>query len=421
MNVHLLENVSKTPSRLEKEALLAKFSKEDVEFLKLALDPAVTFGVTVDEDHEINHAQVSSASSAQGAWWIRFAGLSVDLSSRRLSGTAAKSAITDLFWHSPHVDRELHVRWACRILNRNLRAGFDISTLNKVFGAKTVVKFGVALAEPYDPDKHELTGEWFVEPKLDGNRVVLIDGVGYSRNGKTYDTIGHIAKELETLSTQYIFDGELMGSKDFDENSGAARRKGEGDNLDLILNVFDVIRKDEWVAGKTRTTKERKEDLSVLEDALEAIEKAGKYKPHVRVVDWKTVENPKHTDLMRFCDEYIAQGYEGAMMKRAAAPYIFKRSDNVIKVKKFLDADGVVVELVEGKNSFKGMLGAAWVEVDGVRSKAGSGFTIEERERFWKDTSLIMGHMIEVQYQGKNPKTGKLRFPVFIRLRPDKD
>jgi DNA ligase 1 len=413
MNVALLEEVSNVGSKLEKQRLIAGFSKEDVEFLKLALDPAVTFGVTVDEDDGIYR---SRCPSEPVSYWGGFGKLLSQLQVRSLTGTAAQVAVRDVLMESP---TELDLKWSCRILNRQLRAGFDISTINKVF-PKTVVKFAVSLAEPYDPDKHELTGWWFVEPKLDGNRVVLIDGVGYSRNGKTYDTIGHIAKELASLSTAYVFDGELMGSKDFDENSGAARRKGEGDNLDLIFNVFDVVRKDEWAAGKTRTTAERKDDLDVLKDALAIIGKAGKYKPHVKVVEWYTVENPTQQDLRRYCDQYIAQGYEGAMMKRAAAPYVFKRSDNILKVKRFLDADGVVVDLAEGKNSFKGMLGAAWIEVDGVRSKVGSGFDVEQRERFWKNPGLIKGHMIEVQYQNKTPD-GKLRFPVFIRLRPDKD
>ena len=88
-----------------------------------------------------------------------------------------------------------HVVWACRILNKDLRSGFSLATLNKAHPG-SIEPFACSLAKPYDPEKHEIRGAWCVQPKLDGLRMVVVNGVAYTRNGWTIDTAGHILDEL---------------------------------------------------------------------------------------------------------------------------------------------------------------------------------------------------------------------------------
>ena len=424
MQTQILEQIKQNGSRLVKEDLLKKLGPKDVRFLRWTYDPMVTFGVTADEDVAVQAWQEGKKSghyqSSHLTYWDEVERLLIKLSSRQLTGNAACDAMVEQFKTSTD---EANVRWTARILNKDLDAGFGSSTINKVFPG-TIREFEVALAYPWDPEKHDLKGKWFHEPKLDGVRVVLLDGVGYSRNGKTYDTIGHIVKELETLQKDFVFDGELMGSEDFDKNSGAARRKRFGTNTSLIFNVFDVIRKDEWLSGKTRTTEERKKDLEYLAEILEMAKEELKYEPHVKVVPWKEITNPTPAQLKQLCDDYIALGYEGAMLKKASSPYVFDRSDSVLKVKKFLDADGTVVGHYEGRGKYKGMLGGLEISFDGVVTRVGGGFSDDQRALFWKtrndpDCPVALGSIQEAQFQNKTPD-GKLRFPVWIRPRPDK-
>jgi hypothetical protein len=51
---------------------------------------------------------------------------------------------------------------------------------------------------------------------------------------------------------------------------------------------------------------------------------------------------------------------------------------------------------------------------------AGTGYNDEQRLTLWTPRELLIGKTIEVKFQNLTNK-GRARFPVFIRLRPDKD
>ena len=51
--------------------------------------------------------------------------------------------------------------------------------------------------------------------------------------------------------------------------------------------------------------------------------------------------------------------------------------------------------------------------------EVGSGFTDEQREEFWKYKDKYIGFVAEIKYQ--NASKNSIRFPVFMRLRLDKE
>jgi ATP-dependent DNA ligase len=141
---------------------------------------------------------------------------------------------------------------------------------------------------------------------------------------------------------------------------------------------------------------------------------------------------------MDLCDEYLKGGFEGAMLKDAESPYVFKRGKNLLKVKKFMDADLKIVDFYEGKGKHKGRLGGIIVEgkIDDkkIKSKVGSGFNDTMREDIWRcklrserydEKNEWLGAVVQVQYQDITAllDTGfhSLRFPVFIMRRKDKE
>jgi DNA ligase-1 len=201
---------------------------------------------------------------------------------------------------------------------------------------------------------------------------------------------------------------------EFNEASGQVRQKS-GTASGLVLNVFDCIARGEWAAKRTRTFKERRADLQrVLEFCI------ADSRSCVRVVPQTVVNSPSGAELFAARDAFMEQGFEGAMAKRLDASYNFKRSSDLLKIKSFLDADGVVVGVVEGRGKFKGMLGALVVDFDGVTTEVGSGFTDEQRRMLLANSQGILNKHVEVKFQNRTPD-GKLRFPVFCRTRPDKD
>jgi DNA ligase-1 len=60
----------------------------------------------------------------------------------------------------------------------------------------------------------------------------------------------------------------------------------------------------------------------------------------------------------------------------------------------FLDLE--VVGLEEGTGRNQGKLGAAIVEHKGYKVNVGSGFTDEEREKYWNNPNLLVGKTIGI-------------------------
>jgi DNA ligase 1 len=115
--------------------------------------------------------------------------------------------------------------------------------------------------------------------------------------------------------------------------------------------------------------------------------------------------------------EYILrQGGEGVMLKQGQAEYANGRSKNLLKVKKFHDAEAIVMDHEPGKGRNKGRMGALQCKMKGSPGgkmfKIGSGFTDAEREN-----PPPVGSTVTYKYQ-ELTKSGIPRFPTYLRVRP---
>lgn len=410
-----LNAVAATPSKLEKEALLVKAfeSEQTKRLVRLALDPFSMFHIVLDED-EVLAARGSGYQTpgwiiADPAYWEAVEQLLEQLTTRKVTGNAAKAAVTKVLAGALSDD---HVRWTCRIINKDLRAGFSVSTANKA-SPGLLEPFQVALASPYEPKKHKITGSWSAEKKLDGLRLVLVDGVAYTRNGKPQSSVDHILEQLASKIdlSAYVVDGEVMSGAEFNVGSGNIRRS-ENDPT-AVYHVFDIVDREEWRLKKTAPFGSRRDDLYRLLGQADL--------PNVKVVEnikLPSVVTPESLEAMR--DRFIELGFEGVMLKDNNAPYTFKRSKNLLKIKLFETVDVPVVGFEEGKNKNKGTLGSVLVDLNGVVSEVGSGWSDEDRAEIWNNQDKYMGKILEVQFQNLSP-TGCMRFPTVVRWRPDKD
>lgn len=110
--------------------------------------------------------------------------------------------------------------------------------------------------------------------------------------------------------------------------------------------------------------------------------------------------------------EVLAGGGEGLMLHRADAPYHTGRSDALLKLKPWQDAEATVVAHRPGQGRFAGLLGALEVVLDdGRRLRLGSGFSDEERRH-----PPPIGSRVTFRYRGLT-RTGLPRFASFWRLR----
>ncbi|AAZ96765.1 DNA ligase, ATP-dependent [Thiobacillus denitrificans ATCC 25259] len=119
-------------------------------------------------------------------------------------------------------------------------------------------------------------------------------------------------------------------------------------------------------------------------------------------------------DLMQRLDAEVRAGGEGLMLHRADAPYLTGRSDALLKLKPWLDAEAIVVGYVPGKGKYAGMTGALRMETpDGKRFRLGSGLSDALRRQ-----PPPVGTRITYRYTALT-KNGMPRFPRYLRVRED--
>ena len=230
----------------------------------------------------------------------------------------------------------------------------------------------------------------------------------------------HIKTDLEHLSNakSFVFDGELIyknregltDSEAFQKGTGIANSKSDT-KTELKLVLFDVLPREEFDKGISRDTyKNRRMKLNKLRE-LET--------ENLEVVTM-FYEGTDQSEIWKWLDYAEQHDMEGLMLS-LDAPYECKRTKNLIKVKKFYDFDLRIIDYEEGTGRNKGRLGAFVVDYKGNRVNVGSGFSDEERDKYWKNREELIGRVITVKYKeiSRDKKTGleSLQFPIYCGLR----
>ena len=221
-----------------------------------------------------------------------------------------------------------------------------------------------------------------------------------------------IGRELLKLGDG-CYDGELMG-EDFVAIMRQAYRKDDVNTSGTYLAVFDYLPLEEWKSGiakmschdRGETLLSKLADSDVNLDVIKPVE--------------RFYVNANYDEIKFLHDEFVQEGYEGAMIKDLEAPYKFGRGYEIMKMKEFHDVDLVIESLTEGTGKHIGKLGSVVVNFNGVDVSIGSGFSDELREDIWSDPDSFIGRMIEARYQEVTPD-GSLRFPTFVCFRNDRD
>lgn len=377
--------------------------------LKAALDPFTVYGVKKFEfDEPCEHTEGFDYN------WQCVERLLVQLKSREVTGNAALEAIKGC---SANLNTQQQEILRC-ILNRDLACGVSVKTVNKVYGDMIKV-FEVQLAHPVDYDRIEYP--CIAEPKLDGLRCLAFvreNGVTYySRNGKEFENFGIFDKELMVLAngSGLVFEGEVIGADDAGDFKGIqkqARRKYGVDNTKLEYNVFDVMTIKEFINQNVESTQVQR--TSRLKQMFVDADH-----------DWINVQRVKfrlcHTadDIESAYRKYLDMGYEGTVIKAVDGVYEFKRSYSWMKVKPTETLDLKVVDMVEGRDQFKGMLGAFVVMHKKTKVNVGGGLSVAQRKSYWGAKKSMIGKIIEVKYDSIT-EDDSLRFPRFVKVRDDK-
>lgn len=196
------------------------------------------------------------------------------------------------------------------------------------------------LAHPIDKVKPEKI-DWsqaFVQPKLDGHRAMFKDGVLYSRQGKELN-LPHIIRAIKESGLDHLhLDGEIyIHGYNLFELASLIKRDQHGTEH-LEYHIYDQV--------KPSPFPER-----IIE--LVTVFNGAKAHPRLRPVD--TVPVTTLDEVLALHQDYRKSGYEGTMLRHGEEHYRDgKRSQHLLKIKEFHDAEFVITGFTEGKPYVRG-------------------------------------------------------------------
>lgn len=347
-----------------------------------------------------------------------------DLNDRVVTGHEAIIEVLRFINSNPDYESEI-----LSIIDRNTKTRIDAKLINKVY-PNCIPVFEVELANNYDEKTRKKIDwskqVWLASRKLDGVRCCVkfftnLSVLAIGRSGKEFFTLNKIKAALCSINlpNNIVFDGEISlrtidGKDDFQGILSEIRKK-EHTIENVRFNIFNLIPLREF---------ENAEGPSLYLDRFATLNSLiHKDDPDLSILEQTRVMSDEHLEELK---AIAAQNnWEGLILRRGDVPYEGKRSDNLLKVKSFKDAEYKVLSAemgliryicpTTGLEKEETMLSAVTIEHKGNPVRVGSGFKLEERQTFFKDPSLIIGKMITVKYfEETTDQNGKisLRFPT---------
>jgi DNA ligase 1 len=389
----------------------ANFAKN---ILLYTYHPLWQYNVTSDNLKKKNHLV------ARKNEYNNFFDLLDDLKDRKITGHDAIAAINSFVEHNSDYEEVIHC-----IIDKDLKTRAGDKIINKAI-KDHIPEFSVALADKYEPKLVDWKDSWFVSRKLDGLRLIaVVDENGnstfFSRTGKVFDTLDIVSGGIKALGiTNVVFDGELClvddnGNEDFQGIMKEIRKK-DHTIPNPSYKIFDMISHEEFYSKKGLKHKVYEHRYNNLLEVMRENTCVC-----LSVLAQEKIKDDDHfQEWVKKASDY---GWEGVMV-RANEPYKGKRSKDLLKVKKFFDDEYEVVDtemgpfryVLNGKEHEEIMLSCVMVEHKGYVVRVGSGFSIDQRQEFYKNPDKILGSQITVQYfeETKNQDGGiSLRFPTF--------
>jgi DNA ligase-1 len=267
-------------------------------------------------------------------------------------------------------------------------------------------------------------------PKLDGIRVLKVDGKAVTRKFKPIPNT-YIRKLLEKHLPDGV-DGEIMTPGTFNDiQSKVMSHDGEPE---FTFYAFDYV-KDSLI----RPYKDRMLDMV---NALESVVKDSTLSFSINLLTPVLVRTME--ELLEFESQCLEHGFEGVMIRQPGGKYKCGRSTPkeqiLIKLKRFHDAEAKVIDFEEkmqnenvqerdefglSKRSSKkeglipaNTLGSLIVEdlKTGVKFGIGSGFDDALKREIWLHKRKYKNKIVKYKYQSIGAKDAP-RFPIFLGFR----
>ena len=416
------EKITSSNSRLYKQEVLRDHANDEIvkRFLQIAFDPYTVFGISTKKLNKVVGASkivgVESVFDLFDYLKEHNTGTDVDISicQEVLNNVATyNSAAADLL---------------AALICKDLSIGCDSKTINKEIPG-LIPSFSVQLANKYFDKPQYVEGKSFaITTKIDGGRIIALKENGqvsfYTRAGQKYEGLVDLESEmLRLMPDNTCLDGEItllvrgnLSSKEAYKETMKIVRTKDKEKHGIKMLVFDCMTAEEFKNQNCKFTYlVRRVDAELLFNQNDF-----RYFELLPIL-YRGTDTSKITEIL---EEEVANGEEGIMINILDAEYEFKRTNNLLKVKKMQTMDLEIIGFEEGEGRLAHTLGAVLVRYkNGNVVKVGSGFSDDMRTYIWQNQSDCLGKIIEIQYfeETTNADGGEsLRFPIFKDFRPDK-
>ena len=318
-------------------------------------------------------------------------------------------------------------RFISELITKKYKCGVTAKVASTILPDLIKNEHEIMLAHKFEG---KINGPVNISLKLDGIRcTALIDDKGHvvfkTRQGKIIKGLLEIKMALKAYNlSSCMLDGELIrinkenlpSDENFRLTTEIVNSKSD-DKTGLEFVLFDVTPLSAYY--------EKECDMDYYTRMILLSQLIPQSNKFIRIVPmYGTTED---VDVIyKTLSTVTSQGLEGLMLNTLSGKYGFgKRSKDLLKVKKMYTCDIKCVAVEEGEGKYTGTLGKIVCDYKGFTLRVGSGFTDEQREYYWNNQDKIINQLVEIQYfeESKDKKTGdlSLRFPVFKRVRDDKD
>jgi DNA ligase-1 len=258
----------------------------------------------------------------------------------------------------------------------------------------------IQLATVYKPDDKKPINidEYFISEKLDGIR-------GFWNGKKLFTRRGNIiyapAWFIKNWPNTHI-DGELWSNRgEFEKISSCARKHKplQQENIScwrkLHFMIFDLPK-----------------NLSAFNQRIQKMTNLVKITDSAYFLAVKQEKVNSIALLNQKLSTVVNLGGEGLMLHHKDAYYKAGRSNKLLKLKRYDDAEAIVIAHIKGKGKYKNKLGSLKVELlSGLTFKIGTGFTDKQRKN-----PPAIGSTVTFKYIGKTAR-GVPKFASFLRVR----
>lgn len=291
------------------------------------------------------------------------------------------------------------------IMNKKIDSGY-----HEAGEVSTVLPLPM-LAHKFKDRSSALRYPCFVQPKLDGARMLFDGTKGWSRQGKLYipECIAHLQFDTQGM----ILDGECMlpPGYTFQQTISAIKKFDPALSPLLQYYVFDIVS-----IGTNAHFEDRLEELDLLIGL-------GRDESNVpeQVHFVSTILCDDEAEVAGWLAKSLKKGYEGLILRNCKGQYAAgQRSADLQKLKEFIDAEFKITDCVDGRGREAEAIMYVCETAEGNEFSVRPTGKVDDRKTLWYEfcagTNDPRGKMLTVKFQ-EYSDAGIPRFPVGVSIR----